>query len=62
MPGYSAVPVVVDAVLKGIYKGDDEKVYEAAKISATGDFEPGVKELMKYGYIPSDLMVESIAS
>ena len=62
MPGYSAVPVVVDAVLKGIYKGDAEKVYEAAKISATGDFEPGVKELMKYGYIPSDLMVESIAS
>ena len=62
MPGYSAVPVVVDAVLKGIYKGDNEKVYEAAKISATGDFEPGVKELMKYGYIPSDLMVESIAS
>jgi predicted alpha-1,2-mannosidase len=62
MPGYSAVPVVVDAVLKGIYKGDVEKVYEAAKISATGDFEPGVKELMKYGYIPSDLMVESIAS
>ena len=62
MPGYSAVPVVVDAVLKGIYKGDPEKAYEAAKISATGDFEPGVKELMKYGYIPSDLMVESIAS
>jgi predicted alpha-1,2-mannosidase len=62
MPGYSAVPVVVDAILKGIYKGDVEKVYEAAKISATGDFEPGVKELMKYGYIPSDLMVESIAS
>ena len=62
MPGYSAVPVVVDAVLKGIYRGDIEKVYEAAKISATGDFEPGIKELMKYGYIPSDLMVESIAS
>ena len=62
MPGYSAIPVVVDAVLKGIYKGDAERVFEAAKISATGDFEPGVKELMKYGYIPSDLMVESIAS
>lgn len=62
MPGYSAIPVVVDAVFKGIENIDQNKVYDAVKESATGHHEPGVKELMKYGYIPSDMMVESIAS
>ena len=62
MPGYSAIPVVVDAVFKGIENIDQNKVYDAIKESATGHHEPGVKELMKYGYIPSDMMVESIAS
>ena len=62
MPGYSAIPVVVDACLKGFEGIDLEKVYAAVKESATGDHEPGVKDLMKYGYIPSDYMAESIAS
>ena len=62
MPGYSAIPVVVDASLKGFEGIDLEEVFEAVKISATGDFEPGVKDLMKYGYIPSDFMAESVAS
>ncbi len=62
MPGYSAIPVVVDACLKGFDGIDLEKVFEAVKESATGDHEPGVKDLMKYGYIPSDYMAESIAS
>ena len=62
MPGYSAIPVVVDACLKGFEGIDLEKVYAAVKESATGDHEPGIKDLMKYGYIPSDYMAESIAS
>ena len=62
MPGYSAIPVVVDASLKGFSGIDLEEVFEAVKTSATGDFEPGVKDLMKYGYIPADFMVESVAS
>ena len=62
MPGYSAIPVVVDACLKGFEGIDLEKVYAAVKESAIGDHEPGVKDLMKYGYIPSDYMAESIAS
>jgi predicted alpha-1,2-mannosidase len=61
MPGYSAIPVVVDAVLKG-FDIDKEEAFNAVKKSATGYFEPGVKELMNLGYIPSDLMVESVAS
>ena len=62
MPGYSAIPVVVDASLKGFDGIDLEAVFHAAKTSATGDFEPGVKDLMKYGYIPADFIVESVAS
>ena len=62
MPGYSAIPVVVDASLKGFKGINLEEVFNAVKVSATGDFEPGVKDLMKYGYIPADFMVESVAS
>jgi len=62
MPGYSAIPVIVDACLKGFKGIDVEKAYNAMKISATGDFEPGIKDLMKYGYIPADHGPESVAS
>ncbi|WP_282124809.1 GH92 family glycosyl hydrolase [Marinifilum flexuosum] len=62
MVGYSAVPVVVDACLKGFSGFDINLAYEAVKTTAMGDFEPGVKELQKYGYIPCDMMHESVAS
>ncbi|BAX82704.1 GH92 family glycosyl hydrolase [Labilibaculum antarcticum] len=61
MVGYSAVPVVVDACLKG-FEIDYELAYEAVKATAMGDFEPGVKELQEYGFIPCDMMHESVAS
>ncbi|WP_321281447.1 GH92 family glycosyl hydrolase [Marinifilum fragile] len=61
MVGYSAVPVVVDACLKGFTGFDINLAYEAVKTTAMGDFEPGVKELQKYGYIPCDMMHESVA-
>jgi predicted alpha-1,2-mannosidase len=62
MPGYSAIPVVVDAILKGFEGIDVEKAYNAIKVSATGDFEPGIKDLMNLGYIPADHGPESVAS
>lgn len=62
MVGYSGVPVVVDACLKGFEGIDLNLAYEAVKTTAMGDFEPGVKELQKYGYIPCDMMHESVAS
>ena len=61
MVGYSAVPVVVDACLKGFEGIDVNLAYEAVKTTATGDFEPGVKDLMERGYIPADKMKESVA-
>jgi predicted alpha-1,2-mannosidase len=62
MPGYSAIPVVVDACLKGFKGFDLERAYNAVKVSATGDFEPGVEDLIKLGYIPADHGPESVAS
>lgn len=62
MVGYSAIQVVVDACLKGFPNIDQDLAYEAVKTTAMGDFEPGVKELKQYGYIPSDLVHESVAS
>ena len=62
MPGYSAIPVVVDACLKGFEGIDIERAYNAMKVSAMGDFEPGIKDLMEYGYIPADHGPESVAS
>ena len=62
MPGYSGIPVVIDASMKGFEGIDLEEVFEAVKESATGDHEPGVKKLMELGYIPGDYMVESVAS
>ncbi|WP_372754901.1 GH92 family glycosyl hydrolase [Labilibaculum sp.] len=62
MVGYSGVPVVVDACLKGFEGIDYELAYEAVKTTAMGDFEPGIKELQEFGFIPCDMMHESVAS
>jgi predicted alpha-1,2-mannosidase len=60
MVGYSAVPVVADALLKG-YKGfNADLAYEAMKTTAMGD-ERGIKYVKKYGYIPADSSRESVS-
>ena len=60
MIGYHAVPVIVDAYFKGFRGFDVEKAYEAVKGSAMLDHE-GLDHLKKYGYIPAELEVESVA-
>ncbi|KEO75582.1 hypothetical protein EL17_00375 [Anditalea andensis] len=60
MVGYSAVPVLVDAYLKGIPL-DKNRVYEAIKATAMRD-EGGLKSLKNLGYIPADEDVETVAS
>jgi predicted alpha-1,2-mannosidase len=54
MIGYHAVPVIVDAYLKGIVDFDSELAFEAIKKSAMQD-EFDVQYLKKYNYIPRDL-------
>src|SRR5687768_17715252 len=60
MPGYSAVPVVADACLKGFRGFDTAMAWEAVKTTAMQD-RRGLFYVKKYGYIPADSMVESVA-
>lgn len=59
MTGYHSIPVIVDAYLKGFTGFDAEKVYEAMKATMMQD-DRGLKHYKKYGYIPYDLLDESV--
>jgi len=59
MIGYHAIPVIVDAAFKG-FDFDYEKAFEAMKASAMHDGR-GLKEYREYGYIPADLVNESVS-
>ena len=61
MPGNSATQVVADAYLKGIKGFDTALAYEAVKTTAMLD-DRGMKYVKRYGYIPADSMVESVAT
>jgi len=60
MVGYSAVPVLADAYLKGFKGFDADLAFEAVKASAM-DNDRGIKYVKKLGYIPADSSVESVA-
>ena len=55
MIGYHAVPVIVDAYIKGIRGFDAGKALEACLASATNEKYFAVGEYMKYGYVPFDV-------
>jgi len=62
MIGNHAIPVIADAILKGIPGIDVEKAYEAVKASSTTD-HPGspFSAWEKYGYIPEDVESQSVS-
>jgi predicted alpha-1,2-mannosidase len=60
MIGYHAVPVIVDAYLKGIKDYDAEKAFEAMKHSATRD-HLGLKSYQTLGFIPVEEESESVS-
>ncbi len=60
MVGYSAVPVVADAIFKGIKNIDKKLAYEAMKASSMRD-DYGVNYLKETGYIPCDKEKESVS-
>ncbi|RSK48904.1 GH92 family glycosyl hydrolase [Hymenobacter rigui] len=60
MVGYSAVPVVVDAYLKGFKGFDANLAYEAVKATAMRD-EFGLKAVKAQGFIPANSEVESVS-
>jgi len=59
MTGYHSIPVIAEAYLKGIKGFDAEKAYEAMKTTMMQD-ERGLDLYKKYGYIPYDLLDESV--
>lgn len=60
MVGNPGVPVVADAILKGIEGFDKEEAYKALKESSMRP-ERGMEHRIKHGFIPADLMKEAIA-
>ena len=60
MIGYHAVPVIVDAYLKGLTDVSGEALLDASLASA---LQPrfGIDLFDQYGYVPSDLEVEAVS-
>ena len=59
MPGYSSVPVIADAYLKGFTGFDAEEALTAMKATATYERQNGVPYVMAKGYIPADKIHEA---
>ncbi|MDD7913090.1 GH92 family glycosyl hydrolase [Polaribacter sp. MSW5] len=60
MIGYHAVPIIVDAYLKGIKNYDIEKAFKAMKHSATRD-KLGLDSYKNFGFIPVEKESESVS-
>jgi predicted alpha-1,2-mannosidase len=59
MTGYHSVPVIADALLKGLNYIEEDKLYAAMKKSAMQDDRGGVY-YRKYGYVPQDKYGNSV--
>ena len=59
MPGYSSVPVIADAYLKGFTGFDAEEALQAMKATATYEKQNGIPYVMEKGYIPADKVHEA---
>ncbi|UMB62223.1 GH92 family glycosyl hydrolase [Lutibacter sp. A80] len=59
MTGYHSIPVIAEAYVKGIKGFDINKAYEAMKTTMMQD-DRGLEYYKKYGYIPHDLLDESV--
>ena len=59
MPGYSAIPVIADAYLKGLSGFDAERAMNAMLVSSTYPKQKGVPYVMELGYIPCDKLHEA---
>jgi predicted alpha-1,2-mannosidase len=59
MPGYSAVPVIVDAWNKGFRGFDENLAFEAIKTSATYPNQIGISYVMERDFIPCDSVREA---
>ncbi len=60
MIGYHAIPVIVDAFMKGINNYDTLKIYQAMKTSAMQNFR-GLDYYRKIGFVPMDKEIEAVS-
>ncbi len=60
MIGYHAIPVIVDAFMKGIKNYDTLKIYQAMKTYAMQNFR-GLEYYRKMGFVPMDKEIESVS-
>jgi predicted alpha-1,2-mannosidase len=60
MIGYHSVPVIADALLKGIGDFDPELAFEACKATAMSNFR-GLDHYKKLGYVPFEKENESVS-
>ena len=61
MIGYHSVSVVVDAILKGNYKGDANKALDACVTTARHKTYDGLEYYMTLGYVPEDKSGASVS-
>lgn len=61
MIGYHAVPIIVDAYLKGIRNYDVLKAFDALLSSSNYDLYDGIDYYKEYGYVPEDLNSNSVS-
>lgn len=61
MIGYHAVPVIVDAYLKGIRKYNVLKAFDAVLSSSNYDQYDGIGYYKSFGYVPEDLNSNSVS-
>jgi len=62
MSGYHSVSVVVDAILKGVYKGDLEAALAACVQTANARNYEGIGSYIDMGYVPDDVNGTSVSN
>ena len=59
MIGYHSIPVLADAIVKGISGYNPTKVLNSCLSTANNPLYPGVSDYRKYGYVPEDHVVNA---
>ena len=59
MPGYSSMPIISDAILKGFEGFDYEEAFKAMKASTTYEHQNAVPYILKQEFLPADSVIQA---
>lgn len=62
MSGYHAVPVIADAIIKGVKGFDYNKALDACIATANVKYYDGLEDYIKLGYVPDDKRGNSVST